>query len=30
MGLTVRVDQAGNIYGRRAGTDPSAKAVLSG
>ena len=30
MGLTVRVDQAGNIYGRRPGTDPSAKAVLSG
>ena len=29
-GLTVRIDQIGNIFGRRAGTDPARKAVASG
>ena len=29
-GLTVRVDEFGNMFGRRAGTDPDAKPVLVG
>lgn len=29
-GLVVRVDRMGNIYGRRAGTDPTAAPVLTG
>jgi N-carbamoyl-L-amino-acid hydrolase len=29
-GLTVRIDQMGNIYGRREGTDPTAAPVLTG
>ncbi|MGY0056218.1 M20 family metallo-hydrolase [Streptomyces sp. LZ34] len=29
-GLTVRVDTMGNIYGRREGTDPTARPVLTG
>lgn len=29
-GLTVRVDRMGNVYGRRAGTDPTAPPVLTG
>ncbi len=29
-GLTVRVDAAGNIYGRRAGTDANAKPIIFG
>lgn len=29
-GLSVRVDQVGNVFGRRAGTDPQARAVATG
>ncbi|MEV6396250.1 M28 family peptidase [Streptomyces sp. NPDC051907] len=29
-GLTVRVDRMGNVYGRREGTDPAARPVLTG
>ncbi|MEU1163648.1 M20 family metallo-hydrolase [Streptomyces sp. NPDC005921] len=29
-GLSVRVDRMGNVYGRREGTDPSARPVLTG
>ena len=30
LGLDVRIDEVGNIFGRRAGTDPDAKPVLIG
>jgi N-carbamoyl-L-amino-acid hydrolase len=29
-GLSVRVDEVGNVFGRRAGTDPQAAAVATG
>ncbi len=29
-GLSVRVDEVGNVFGRRAGTDPQARAVATG
>lgn len=29
-GLTVRIDAVGNVFGRRAGTDPEARAVATG
>jgi N-carbamoyl-L-amino-acid hydrolase len=29
-GLAVRIDEVGNVFGRRAGTDPQARAVATG
>ena len=29
-GLEVRIDEVGNVFGRRAGTDPQARAVATG